>query len=85
MRNKLNEYIRDIESRVKRLEESITMKLNVVINMLNFEEQLGFTDTLTIHRRDANGTFYVGYSELGVDCVGDVRGPPILIYDSEYV
>lgn len=82
MRNKLNEYIKNIESRVKRIEETITLKINIVANILSFEEQIGFTDTLIIYSRVSNNTFYVGYSELGIDYIGDLRSAAQIEYSS---
>lgn len=75
-------YIKNVESRVRRLEETIISKMEIVANILQFEESMGLTDTVTIYTRQSNNTFYVGYSELGVDCVGDMRGPLVEVYSS---
>lgn len=80
MKNQLQYYIKDIESRVKRLEESITSKLSVVANIIDIYEKTGVTDTLEIYSRAPNNTFYVGYSALGTDKVGDLRGTPSPLY-----
>ena len=80
MKKGLDYYIKNIESRVKRLEETIILKISVVANILNFEEEVGFADTITIHSRVPNGTFFIGYSALGTDYVGDLRGSPVLLY-----
>ena len=76
----LKYYIKDIESRVKRLEEKITLKLAVVANVVDFYEKSGVTDTYEIYSRVPNNTFYVGYSSLGTDKIGDLRGTPSLLY-----
>lgn len=80
MKNELKHYIKNIESRVKRLEETITLKLAVIADILNIEEDIGFADTITIHSRQSNNTFYIGYSELGTDYIGDMRSAPVLEY-----
>ena len=78
----LKYYIKDIESRVKRLEESITSVLGIKINILGIGEDVGFADSMTIHGRLSNNTFYVAYSEIGTDRIGDLRGSPVLLYSS---
>lgn len=80
MKTQLQYYIKDIESRVKRLEESITSKLAIVVNRIDIYEKTGVTDTLEIYSRVHNNTFYVGYSALGTDKIGDLRGTPVLEY-----
>ncbi len=76
----LEYYIKNIESRVKRLEESITSAFGIVVNILAIEEDIGIADTITIHSRQNNSTFYIGYSEIGTDYIGDLRGAPVLLY-----
>lgn len=75
-------YIKNVESRVRRLEESIISKMVIVANLLQFEEGIGVTDTVIIYTRQSNNTFYIGYSELGIDSIGDMRGPFIEVYSS---
>ena len=76
----LKYYIKDMEARIKRLEEKITLKLAVVANVIDFNEKCGVTDTYEIYSRTPNNTFYVGYSLLGTDKIGDLRGSPVLLY-----
>jgi hypothetical protein len=62
------------------LEESIISALNVIVDIFDSKEEMGVTDTITIHSRVPNGTFYIGYSKLGTDYIGDVRSAPVLVY-----
>lgn len=76
----LKYYIKDIESRIKRIEEKITSPSSVLVNILNIDEKIGMSDTITIHSRVPNDTFFIGYSKLGTDYIGDVRSAPVLVY-----
>lgn len=80
MRKELKYYIKNIESRVKRLEESIIASLSIVTNVLCIDEKVGMSDSIIIHSRIPNNTFFVGYSEIGTDYIGDLRGAPVLVY-----
>ena len=71
----ITNIIGGINSRLKRLEETIGEVTDVLLQFASFQEKITFTDTLTIEKTDLNDSFLLGmeypvdgnyYCHLGV-------------------
>lgn len=80
MINPIAKVIGAIDTRIKRLEESIGSATDQVMRFMSLNEVLGADDYLYIYKRDVNTSFLLGHGTLGVTLIGDRRGAPVLLY-----
>lgn len=80
MTNPIAQVIGAIDTRLKRLEESIGSVTDSVLRFLSIKEEMGLADTVYIYKRDVNDSFLVGTSRVGVDGIGDRRSAEVLLW-----
>ena len=76
----ITNIIGGINSRLKRLEETIGEVTDVLLQFASFQEKTTFTDTVMIYSRDVNDSFLFGTGTFGVTKVGDRRSQAVLLY-----
>lgn len=80
MSNPIAKFINGIDTRLKRLEESIGSVTDTVLNFMSIKEDIGVSDYVYIYKRDVNDSFLVGTSRVGIDKIGDRRSAPVLLH-----
>ena len=73
-------FINEINTRLKRLEESIGSATDTILNFMSVKEDIGVSDYIYIYKRDVNTSFLLGHGILGVTPIGDRRSAPVLLY-----
>lgn len=80
MINPVAAVIGAIDTRIRRLEESIGSATDSIISFMSVTEDIGVADYVYIYQIAVNDTFLLGHGILGVTEIGDRRDAPELIY-----
>ncbi len=83
MNNPIANVIGAIDTRLKRLEETIGTATDAVLQFMSINEDIGVGDYLYIYKRDINTSFLLGHGVLGVTLIGDRRSAPVLLYSGD--
>lgn len=83
MINPIARVIGGIDTRLKRLEESIGSATDTVLRFISLDEKLGTEDYIYIYKQNVNDSFLVGHGIIGVTLIGDRRDAPELIYEGD--
>lgn len=83
MNNPIANVIGAIDTRLKRLEETIGNATDAVLQFMAITEDIGVDDYLYIYKRDIHTSFLLGHGIIGVTPIGDRRGAPVLLYSGD--
>lgn len=83
MTNPIARVINEIDTRLKRLEESIGSVTDSVLNFMSVKETIGVSDYVYIYKRDINTSFMIGSSLIGKTQIGDRRSAAVLLYSGD--
>ena len=83
MINPIARVIGAIDTRLKRLEESIGSATDTILNFMSMKEDIGVSDYIYIYKRDVNTSFLLGHGIIGVTPIGDRRSAPVLLYSGD--
>lgn len=77
---KLTDFIGDINTRLKRLENAIGSATDRVLQFMAISEKVAVTDYVTIYSKTMNDSFLVGRGVIGVTEIGDRSDMEVLVY-----
>lgn len=80
MTNPIANVIGAIDTRLKRLEESIGSVGDTILNFLSVNEEIGVSDYIYIYKRDVNTSYLIGTGIIGITQIGDRRSASVLLY-----
>lgn len=83
MNNPIANVIGAIDTRLKRLEETIGNATDAVLQFMTITEDIGVDGYLYIYKRDIHTSFLLGHGIIGVTSIGDRRGTPVLLYSGD--
>ena len=79
----IDKFIKDINTRLKRLEEDIGSATDSVLRFMSMKEDIGTADYVYIYKRDVNTSFLLGHGIIGVTLIGDRRSAAELLYSGD--
>ena len=83
MTNPIAAVIGAIDTRLKRLEESIGSAKDTLLTFMSVNEEIGVSDYVYIYQIAVNDSFLLGHGILGVTEIGDRRDAPELMYSGD--